>query len=67
MTPDAAWVNEFSNTEVDYEMLAGALREEFENTADWDLEPDRLNREEAELAEELIMEKYSTDEWNFKK
>ncbi len=67
MSPDAAWVNAVSESEVGYESLAEALARSFEKMLGAGLVPGEVTPEEEQEAQELAQNKYSTEEWNLKR
>ncbi|MEM2144200.1 MAG: biotin/lipoate A/B protein ligase family protein [Candidatus Jordarchaeaceae archaeon] len=51
----------------DIEMIKNLLKKGFEKTLDIELTPGKLSEYEEELTNKLIIEKYSTREWNFRR
>lgn len=67
MSPGAAWVNAFSESEVGYESLAEALARSFGKMLDTRLVPSEVSREEEDGARALVRDKYSTEDWNLRR
>jgi lipoate-protein ligase A len=67
MSPGAAWVNDLSDSQVSYELLAPALARSFEEMLGADLVPCAVSGEEEALARVLVQDKYSTEDWNLKR
>ncbi|MCK4259255.1 MAG: lipoate--protein ligase family protein [Halanaerobiales bacterium] len=63
----ATSIDEVLGNRYPYVTLVNALREGFQEALKIDLELGELTREEKELTEKLIREKYSDDEWNFRR
>jgi lipoate-protein ligase A len=67
MTPGASWVNALSSSEVSFESLARMLARSFEEILGASLVPGEVAPREEERAQALVLEKYSTEEWNLKR
>ncbi|MFK2824342.1 biotin/lipoate A/B protein ligase family protein [Bacillus sp. B190/17] len=63
----AVAVNEISPNKVTYRMAGEAFKKGFEEGLGIELEPYEFTREEMIYIEQLAKEKYSSDEWNFKR
>lgn len=53
--------------EIPFEAVSSAIISGFEMALELELEPDDLTESEKKLAEKLVHEKYSTQEWNFRR
>jgi lipoate-protein ligase A len=66
-TDKAVSIKQFSGRDLSYDEAVAAFTIGFARGLGVRLEPSELTDQERELAMQLVREKYSTDEWNFKK
>ncbi|QOY36090.1 lipoate--protein ligase family protein [Anaerobacillus isosaccharinicus] len=63
----AVAINELSNREISIEEAESAFKTGFEQGLDINLIPYELSKEEISYVHELVVKRYASDEWNFKK
>jgi lipoate-protein ligase A len=67
VTPDAAWVNAFSDREVTAGELGREFAGEFAGALGADIVQGSLSEAEEARTDALIAGRYSTDDWNLRK
>lgn len=58
-------INNELNKKINYDNVAGAMRNGFKKNFKVDLEEDKLTEKELDAAKKLVKDKYGTNEWNF--
>jgi lipoate-protein ligase A len=58
--------NEINNKIISYKELSEAIKSGFKENFNFEIIDDSLTNEETRLAEKLVKEKYSTEEWNYR-